>query len=195
MKYKILFLFVSVFFFSCSTNKFYLPGEKNTEIKNICVEYFNIAEEYFNQKNYSKAINYYKLAMKDDSLYNASYYKLGKCYALNKEYDKSLEIFENINKNDKDNTSINATIAYLYAMSGNAKKAAEIYNSILKENSDSEEVIVNYISVLIYLEDYETAKLNLKLLEEKFPKNENISIFNSKIEENTKSVVNSDASN
>lgn len=181
---KVIFLIFCISFFSCSSNKFFIPGEKEAQIENISIEYFNIAEEYLNQKNYTKAIQYYKLVMKSDSLFNASYYKLGRCYALNKDYKNALSVYENILKNDPGNSTIKSSIAYLYAVNNNPKKALDIYSALLVENPNNEEVLVNYISILISQKDFETAKVNLNFLEEKFPSNKNIALFKSLIKEN-----------
>ena len=69
-------IFVSLFLlFSCQSGySFRVPGESEIITKNIASEYFSIAEEYFKLKNYQKAIQYYKLAMKDKSLNVSAYY-------------------------------------------------------------------------------------------------------------------------
>ena len=167
---KSFFVLASVFlFFSCSLNQVFVPGEKQAKIKNIYAEYFNLAQEYEKLKNYGKAIDFYKMAMDDKSLHDASYYKLGRCYAFNKQYDKASEVFTDLLKKDKSNVSLNSSLAYVTAMSGDTKRACLLYKNLVQENPDNSDLLVNYISVLITCKDYETAKLNLDFLEKKFP--------------------------
>lgn len=177
MKKVVFFCLIigSLFFTSCMTNAIYVPGEKTVKISNINQEYYNLAEEYFKLEKYEKAIEFYKLAGRDKSLRNVAYYKTGRCYALNKQYDKAEPIFRNMQKKDPENQSIKATLAYITAMNGNKKKASLLYKDLVLENPDNSDFLVNYISVLILAEDFETAKVNFEYLQEKFPDCEKIS--------------------
>lgn len=154
---------------SCKTNKVFIPGEKQEAIQNIYSEYYNIAEEYFKLNNYSKAIEFYQKSMGSEKLHDAAYYKTGRCYALSKDYDKAEVVFNNILKKDPDNVSIKSSLAYLTAMRGDAKKAAELYGQLVQVNPDNADLLINYISVLIVLKDYESAKLNFDYLQKKYP--------------------------
>lgn len=178
----ILFLICSILFFSCSTNKFFVPGEKQAKIKNIYAEYYNLAEEYVLQGKYDKAIECYKNAMNENSLHNVSYYKLGRCYALNKQYDKAEEIFKNILENDNDNVSVKSSLAYLAAMNGNLSESLSLYKNLIQENPENPELLVNYISVLISAKDFNSAKINLEFLETKFPNTEQIKALKENLE-------------
>lgn len=170
MKKNFLF-FVSILFFliSCKTNTIFVPGEKNVVIKNIYLEYYNLAEEYVKLENYTKAIGLYEFAMKDKSLHDACYYKIGQCYSYTKQYDEAIKVFKNILKKDEKNVSIKSSLAYLTAMKGDLQNASIQYASLVSDNPDNSDLLVNYISVLIALKDYETAKINLEYLENKFP--------------------------
>ena len=117
----------------------------------------------------SKAIEFYEFAMKDRALHDAAYYKIGQCYAKNKQYDKAYSVFNTILRKDPENKSLKNTLAYLTAMNGNVEEAAELYKQILASDPDNVETLVNYVSVLIILKDYETAKINLSYLEKKYP--------------------------
>lgn len=171
MKYRFLLFFV-VFLTSlssCKTTSVMVPGEKKVRVQQMYSEYYSIAEEYFKLENYSKAIEFYEFAMKDRALHDAAYYKIGQCYAKNKQYDKAYSVFNTILRKDPENKSLKNTLAYLTAMNGNVEEAAELYKQILASDPDNVETLVNYVSVLIILKDYETAKINLSYLEKKYP--------------------------
>ena len=64
-------------------------------LQNLSTEYFNIAENYLAQKNYSKAIENYKLSLrsaKNENL-NQTKYQLARAYALNKNFGEAEDIF------------------------------------------------------------------------------------------------------
>lgn len=169
---KFFFFFVAVFsiyFSSCKTTSVMIPGEKNIRLHQLYSEYYSIGDEYVKLENYSKAIEYYEFAMKDKTLRDAAYYKIGQCYAKNKQYDKALSVFKSILKKDPDNISLKSSVAYLTAMTGNKEDAAGIYKDLVVANPDNSETLINYISILIVLKDYETAKINLDYLEKKYP--------------------------
>lgn len=171
MKFRFVLFFVvfALIFSSCKTSSVMVPGEKNLRVQQMYSEYYSIAEEYVKLENYSKAIEFYEVAMKDKSLYDAAYYKIGQCYAKNKQYDKAYTVFDTILRKDPENKSLKNTLAYLTAMNGNVEQAAELYKQILASDPDNAEALVNYVSVLIILKDYETAKINLSYLEKKYP--------------------------
>lgn len=166
---KIFVLAVCALFFSCASSPVFLPGEKRAEIKNIYSEYFVLAQEHEQLKNYSKAIEFYKIAMNEKSLRDAAYYKLGRCCVLDKRYKEAESIFLNILEKDPGNVSVKSSLAYTAAQSGDTERACRLYSELVQENPYNADVLVNYISVLIACKDYETAKINLEFLEKKFP--------------------------
>lgn len=174
--------FSAILLSSCKTSSVLVPGEKQISLKQMYSEYYAIAEEYVKLENYTKAIEYYEFSMKDKSLRTAAYYKIGQCYAKNKQYDKAYEVFSNIAKKDPDNTSIKSSLAYLTAMKGDVKEAARLYSQLVVSNPESAETLVNYISVLITLKDYETASLNLEHLEKKYPSTTQIASLKENLE-------------
>lgn len=161
-------IFISAFFSGCQST-LTVPGEKAVQKKNVYSEYYIIAEEYIKLNNYSKAIEYYKLAMGDKSLKDAAYYKMGRTYSLNGEHDKALDVFNKLLKKDPDNINLKSSVAYLTAMKGESKKAAVLYKNLVLENPDNSDILVNYISILIQIKDFETASINLEFLKTKFP--------------------------
>ena len=69
----VLLTIICLFLISCVST---IPGEKAVILQNLSTEYFNIAENYLAQKNYSKAIENYKLSLrsaKDENLNQIKY--------------------------------------------------------------------------------------------------------------------------
>lgn len=173
-----------VLFFSCaSSGHLPVPGEKAEVNRGISVEYMSIATAYEELEKYDKAIEYYKLAMKNKKLYWSAYYKLGRCYAMAKDYTQARKIYFKLLKRDKDNLSLQLSLAYLYAMEGKLDKARVIYEFLWKENQSNADVLVNYIDILIAQKEYETAETMLNTLKETFSDNTNIKTFEDKLNE------------
>ena len=123
-----VFSFSFCLFFSCQSGySFRVPGESEIITKNIASEYFSIAEEYFKLKNYQKAIQYYKMAMKDRSLNVSAYYKLARSYALSKDYETAEECFVNLLEKDPQNRDLQVSLAYVKAMKGNTAESLVLY--------------------------------------------------------------------
>ena len=59
----------------CVSKPIPIPGENRIIIKNIYIEYSNIADKYFELEDYKNAVKYYELSMEDKNLYWQSYYK------------------------------------------------------------------------------------------------------------------------
>ena len=95
-----------------------MPGESEIITTNISSEYFAIADEYLNLKNYQKAVQYYKLAMKNKSLNAAAYYKLARSYALAKDYESAEKCYTKLLSVDPENKDLQISLAYIKGMSG-----------------------------------------------------------------------------
>ena len=79
---------------SCKTTRFIIPGEKKVAVDNIFVEYYNLGEEYFKLKNYTKAAEYYIKASSNKDIHNAACFKAARSYALAKDWSKATGIYE-----------------------------------------------------------------------------------------------------
>lgn len=186
MNFSKRFLFISIYFFvlfsiiGCSS--FYVPGEKNVILKNITIEYFNIAEEYFNLKNYQKAIDYYNLAKKDESLYLSACYKLARSYALSSKWEEAYSCYNDVLKSDPDNLSIKISLAYITAMKGDIDSSIEQYKKLYEKNPYEEIILESYIDLLAFANKNEEAKRLFPELKEKFPNNKKINEFSEKLE-------------
>ena len=174
-----LVTFVSIFlFFSCNTTAHIpVPGEKTVQKSNISNEYYTIADAYFDLGKYDKACTYYKLAMKNKSLYWSSYYKLGKSYVNLKNWAEAEKIFVDLLKRDSENVSLKMSLAYISAMNNDLVKSEELYSQMWETNPDNADILSNYINVLIAAGKKEKAKELSFELKEKFKDNKYISEF------------------
>ncbi|MCR4823190.1 MAG: tetratricopeptide repeat protein [Treponema sp.] len=177
---KIFFLFAAIIIFSlsaCSSNGFLVPGEKKIILSNIATEYYNIAEGFMEIKNYSKAADYYKLAMRNEDLYLSSYYKLARSYALAKNWESATECYEKLLERDPENTMLKCSLAYITAMSGEVDKAILSYQDLIKANPYDENLLESYVALLINIGRGEDAEESFFLLKEKFPDNKQLTTF------------------
>lgn len=180
----IVFCITSLSFVSCgSINSFRIPGESKLISRNISEEYFSIAEVYKNQENYTKAIEYYTLALKDKTFFDIAYYQIALCHVYNKNWGTAKKYFVNLLKKESSNSSLKMSLAYIEAMSGNLQKAEKMYEHICLERPNDPEPLVNYINVLIAEKKYVKANEKLNILETKFTDEENIDVLKKKIQE------------
>lgn len=173
----------SIFLSSCES--FRVPGESKLILKNISNEYYNIAEGYFGIKNYSKAAEYYKLAMRNKDYYLTSYYKLARAYAMAQDWDSAQSCYEELLKRDSDNTTLKVSIAYVTAMRGETDKAIEQFKSLNETNPYDEQILSNYIALLLFVERAEDAEIQYRALKEKFPDNAKIKDYAKRLSELT----------
>ncbi|MCR5123724.1 MAG: tetratricopeptide repeat protein [Treponema sp.] len=188
------FLFSSFFFLSCEST-FRIPGESRTILKNIAVEYYNIAEGYVGIKNYSKACEYYKLAMRDEELYLSSYYKLARAYALAQNWDSAKECYEELLSRDSENVNLKISIAYITAMRGENDEAIEQFRNLNEENPYVQSILENYITLLLFVGRAEDAEKLYFTLKEKFPDSSKIKDFSQKLTESIDNFVDDDGKN
>ena len=180
-----VFAALAIFIFclaSCKSTRFIIPGEKKVAVGNIFIEYYNIGEEYFKLKNYTKAAEYYIKASSNREIHNAAYFKAARCYALAKDWQNAAQVYEEIIKRDKDNVSAKESLAYIYAMSNDFERSERLYLELISTNPNSSEVLVNYTIVLVTLEKYKEASEQLALIKEKFPDEEKIKTLEEKID-------------
>ena len=179
-----------ILFTSCASNPVVpVPGQKEVQKRNIYVEYYNLGESYFKLENYSKAAEFYELALNKKDQYWAAYYKLGKCYVFSSNWNSALPVYKNILKRDPENSSIKASLAYIYSMQGDFKNSISIYEELISQQPDNQEFLENYLAVLIAdnkkFEKKNAAKFtaayeNLKTL---YPENKNLKTFEDKYKE------------
>lgn len=174
------FLFAAIFslyFSGCVSSSLQIPGESKIILKNIAVEYYNIAEGYMEIKKYDKAAEYYEKAMRHEDLYLTAYYKLARSYALAKNWDKATECYEELLNLDPENTMIKTSLAYITAMRGDIDGAILKYRDLIETNPYDENLLESFVSLLINVGRGEDAENSFFVLKEKFPDNKQITTF------------------
>ena len=164
-------------FFSCASNELKIPGETKIILKNLSIEYYNIAEAYMDVKKYDKAAEYYQLAMRNEELYLSSYYKLARSYALAKNWDEAMKCYDELLARDSDNVILKSSIAYITAMSGEVDDGILKYKELLEANPYDQNLLETYVALLINVGRGEDAEESFFLLKEKFPDNKQLSNF------------------
>ncbi len=167
---------------SCKSGAhFPIPGEGAVTRSSLAAEYMAIADAYAELEKYDKAASYYKLAMKDKSLYWAAFYKLGRIYALAKNWIESEKIYNRLLKRDAQNVSVQMSLAYIQAMSGDLAGAKTAYKTLVDENPQNETVLVNFIAVLLSQKDTAGAEESIALLKERFPESASLADYEKRL--------------
>jgi len=172
----------SIILTSCVSKSIPIPGDKQKQITNIYIEYMNIADIYFGEEKYDKAITYYEMAMQYKQLYWDCYYKLAKSYAYQSNWTKSREMFETLLKRDPNNSSLKESMAYINAMSGEVDKALKQYDQLIKDQPENADFLVNYIAVILLNERLDDVIVPFMALQNQFPDNTNIEKFQAQID-------------
>lgn len=176
--FPIVLTTVFILLVSCNSSKnIEIPGKRNAEIKNIYLEYNNIADIYFSLGKYDKAVTYYEKALDYPETYWSIYYKLAKTYVFLNNWKKAEEMYKVILERDPDNSTVKSSLAYISAMKGNLKESEEIYSQLINDFPSEQSYLVNYISILILDKKNPEAITNLQLLKERFPDNSKITTF------------------
>lgn len=172
---------LSLFFSSCATSSFRIPGESKIILKNLATEYYTVADGYLEIKNYAKAAQYYKLAMRDKNLYLTAYYKLARSYALAKDWENADKTYRELLELDSENNVLKTSLAYITVMRGEVDSGIEMYKTLLKDNPFDENLLESYVSLLINVGRGEDAEESFFILKEKFPDNKQISSFSQQL--------------
>ena len=180
---NLIFLFFFMIFTSCVSKPLPIIGDQKAQLNNLYIEYMNIADIYFSEEKFDKAITYYELAMQNKDLYWNCYYKLAKSYVYQSDWQSALSMFEELQNRDPENSSIKESIAYIYAMKGEREKAIKIYDSLIKEQPENCEFLENLIAILLLNEDLTDVEAPFTLLKTNFPNSKNIEAFQSQIDQ------------
>jgi tetratricopeptide (TPR) repeat protein len=147
--------------FSCTSKPVPIPGDSAKVIRNIYVEYMNIANTYLKLEEYKSAAEYYKLAMQNRKLYWACYYKLALCYVYSSDWINAEPMYQAMLKRDPENSTLKASLAYIYSMNGRVGKAVKIYQELLASQPDNESFLENYLIITLsdkrYFKKYRTS--------------------------------------
>lgn len=134
-----------------------VPFEDKIVLKNLSVEYYEIAENYLELKKYDKAITYYKKSLQIKKNDNKVLFKLAQAYAFSSNWFDSKEIFLKLYNSDKENVSFATSLAYVYAMSGEIDNSIAIYETLVEKNEYNIEILNNYIRLLLDNKNFEKA--------------------------------------
>lgn len=179
-----LFLF-SLLLFSCKSAPLPVPGEDNAKRSNIYSEYYNLGERYLKLEDYSNALKYFELAMKNKNIYWAAYYKKAKCHVYLNDWNNALPMYKTLLKRDNENTSIKASIAYIYCMQNDIQNAQKLYIELLDIEPTNKDYLENYLALLLQNEKNFKVNINdfekkLELLREINPNSDNLIIIEKK---------------
>ncbi len=183
---------LSLLFFSSCQSTFRIPEEERTILENIAAEYYNIAEGYVGVKNYSKAAEYYKLAMRDPEVYQQAYYKLARAYALAQNWEAAQTCYDEMLAKDPDNMNLQLSVAYITAMRGQSDEAIEMFKKLNEENPYVQSVLENYITLLLFVGRAEDAEPLYFSLKQKFPDSSKIKDFAQQLSEAIDNFVDDD---
>lgn len=91
------------------------------------MNYFTEANKYYNEKNYTKAIELYESAIDNNENIACSYYNSGVCFIKLKNFDKAIEMIKTALNMQKE-SKYYFNLAYCYAMKEEVKKALIYFN-------------------------------------------------------------------
>lgn len=178
----IFFISAVAFLFSSCASSISIPGEKNRVVENLAAEYYNIADAYLDQKNYKKAMEYYDLAMTDESIYNQAFYKKGYAAALAKDWAVAENIYRELLSQDSKNTNFATALAYIVAQSGNLQEASIMYENLVKENPYDEALAKDNLLIYISLKEVDSAILAMENFKLNFPNSKEITTLEKELE-------------
>ncbi|CAM3008871.1 CDC27 family protein [Hathewaya histolytica] len=107
------------------------------------MSYFKKANDFYNAKEYEKAITMYEKALKTNENESSSLYNTAVCHIKLKNYYKAIDFLKNAINFKKDSKYV-FNLAYCYAMLNNNQKALYYFNlswSINNEDKDCEKAI------------------------------------------------------
>lgn len=183
LKSFVIISFLAPLFASCASDSLKIPGESKIILKNLATEYYTLADGYLEIKNYTKAAEFYKLAMRNEDLYLTAYYKLARSYALAKDWENAEKTYKDLLERDSENTLLKISLAYITAMKGEIDEGILMYKDLIKENPYDENLLESYVSLLINVGRGEDAEESFFVLKEKFPDNKQISTFSQQLAE------------
>ena len=96
------------------------------------------ANEFYNSKNYLKALCYYEKAIEKQENEVSAYYNAGVCHIKLKNYKKAIEMI-NVALNLNQNAQYFFNLGYCYAMLADNQKALRYFNLAWALDNDDED--------------------------------------------------------
>jgi len=127
-----------------------VTAEKMVELSPDYYSYNYLGWVYLDQEKYTKAIEYFKLAVEDNPGYRPAFNNLGICYDELENYPKAEEAYLKAIEISPDNPKSYANLSYVYINTGRSDEAIEILKKALALNSVSGELKTNVIADQLY---------------------------------------------
>lgn len=140
-----------------------------TDKASLNKEYFEIAEAYADLEKYDKAIDFYKRLKDDAEFSNAANYNLARMYGLKGEWENSVPLLKALHEKEPTNALILKAYGYSLVCVGKMAEGTAIYKSLAENDSENPQAQLDYIVLLVFAKQNETAKAVLKKAIEDFP--------------------------
>lgn len=131
----------------------------------------NRARAYIMKEDLPKAIEDIDKSLQIDSIQEWTLQTRGLIYLQENQPEKASQIFTTLKNNFPDNPIAYSGLATLFARQGDVEKALEFYETSLNKDPDDEEILCNYVFLLIETEKYSEARTHLRKAIDRNPAN------------------------
>ena len=119
-------------------------------------DYYTKGVNQSNNKNYAKALEYFLLAVKEDSNFPFAWDNLGYCYRQLGEYDKAIEAYKKSIELDPNHSFPIQNLAVAYTYKKEYQKAIDTFELLKKLDSENPEIYYGIGQIYFqYLKEYE----------------------------------------
>ena len=119
-------------------------------------DYYTKGVNQSNNKNYAKALEYFLLAVKEDSNFPFAWDNLGYCYRQLGEYDKAIEAYKKSIELDPNHAFPIQNLAVAYTYKKEYQKAIDTFELLKKLDSENPEIYYGIGQIYFqYLKEYE----------------------------------------
>ena len=146
---------------NCESMKFVLATNDRENENSISQnpkarDYYTKGVNQSNNKNYAKALEYFILAVKEDSNFPFAWDNLGYCYRQLGEYDKAIEAYKKSIELDPNHSFPIQNLAVAYTYKKEYQKAIDTFELLKKLDSENPEIYYGIGQIYFqYLKEYE----------------------------------------
>lgn len=146
---------------NCESMKFVLAtndreNENSVSQNPKARDYYTKGVNQSNSKNYEKALEYFLLAVKEDSNFPFAWDNLGYCYRQLGEYDKAIEAYKKSIELDPNHAFPIQNLAVAYTYKKEYQKAIDTFELLKKLDSENPEIYYGIGQIYFqYLKEYE----------------------------------------
>lgn len=144
---KNFYLLILLFLFTTSVN---------AQIDTPLSEEEQLAAQYFQDKDYEKAVVYYEKLFEKNPV-NYYYQPYLTCLIELKEYEKAEKFLTKLIKRNKDNARYIVDLGYVHASAGETTKATQLYEKAIKDVIPTEENIITLADAFLSRQEYDYA--------------------------------------